>query len=694
MARDNGRSLAVKLAVAALIPLTASAVAHAAGRAQQVDPSTSAPAATAPAADVARSAPPIVVLAVQGTVHHRPSPESKWVPAKAGDVLTAGTEISTLTKSIIQIQIGAGQIFTIDRLSRVKIAEALNISGTEKSTLELPYGRVKFDVTSTQFSNDVKLVAPDATLAVRGTEGGLDVTPGQPTNAFGGEFNTGRFDVEFDNGITGVVTGNEQTDQNNPNPAKNENLGLTLDIGDQKSRDQGEQNFVQNFSFNAPALLNTPTPPDEQLREQIAETERLFGSTFFSLDLLGSVLTERDLFGNAITRRKYDSPFSGPIKGMTIVQQGSQRILYAIENTFNSSGQSVPVLRMVDISDPNSKWSDVASYQPGPTTAFGETEYFFDALSSFAGRLFVLQGSVNTSTTPGHIFELPTGGFVAGGSPTPQTRMVLGMNTLGGMAAGGNGTLYVPGTVPTWELQYDGGTTFGESSGQPTLVQTGTSPILLQVDPRNNFIENAWTASNGLTPQSGTQGNGAFSFSDLQQVTSMSFAGGTLVIRGVTGANEPVTIQYNPAASNTASDPRVVRVNEGGNFAFNDWQQGSIGAGNVPSARELLPPTGAISTALDPTFAAMGYSTQARLSGAVEMLLRQQVLAVASDPARCLESGALQNLGSILPGYDFQQAGMGQAAQQFYTALQQQNPSHPCLPIVVILNNGCPNCPK
>jgi hypothetical protein len=70
------------------------------------------------------------------------------------------------------------------------------------------------------------------------------------------------------------------------------------------------------------------------------------------------------------------------------------------------------------------------------------------------------------------------------------------------------------------------------------------------------------------------------------------------------------------------------------------------------------------------------------------------VLAVASDPARCLESGALQNLGSILPGYDFQQAGMGQAAQQFYTALQQQNPSHPCLPIVVILNNGCPNCPK
>ncbi|MBL8758089.1 MAG: FecR domain-containing protein, partial [Phycisphaerae bacterium] len=144
---------------------TASAALFAAaGRAAQAQPEVQ-PAATPPASAATQAS----IVAFEGKVRYRLGADKEWLPAKVGAILAEGAEVETGLRSAIQIRIGTGQVLTIDRASRVAIREAIARAGTEKTTVDLPYGRVKFEVSSASVANDVKIQAPDATLAVKGT---------------------------------------------------------------------------------------------------------------------------------------------------------------------------------------------------------------------------------------------------------------------------------------------------------------------------------------------------------------------------------------------------------------------------------------------------------------------------------------------------------------------------------------------
>jgi len=152
---------------------------------QQVPAAASEPAKPAAVAAAAgTTAPvaptPIVVRAVKGKVLYRNTPDAERKQAAQGDVLTEGTEISTTVNSAIELQVGVGQVFTIDRLTRIIIREAIASQGKETTKVAVPYGRVKFDVSSATVANDVQIQSPDATLAVKGTSGGMEVSPGFP----------------------------------------------------------------------------------------------------------------------------------------------------------------------------------------------------------------------------------------------------------------------------------------------------------------------------------------------------------------------------------------------------------------------------------------------------------------------------------------------------------------------------------
>ena len=172
------RSNAALLSVVVITSIAGSSLAF--GQATQPAKADEKPAATttAPAPAVATTA--ITTIAVAGKASFKADPDASLAELKAGQVLGEMSEIFTNPNSIVQIKIGEGQVFTIDHGSRVLIKDAVKgANGKETTNLQLPYGRVRFDITSTKVANDVKIQTPDATLAVKGTHGIIEKLPGQ-----------------------------------------------------------------------------------------------------------------------------------------------------------------------------------------------------------------------------------------------------------------------------------------------------------------------------------------------------------------------------------------------------------------------------------------------------------------------------------------------------------------------------------
>ncbi len=206
----------------------------------------SAPAATAAAAGTAQAAENrAVIVQAAGLVRVRPSENAPWSPATVGMAVGPGSEFQTAPKSVLQLRIGDGQLITVGRLGYVKLEDAINDAGTDRTRLDLQYGQVNFNVTSLKMANDVQIKGPDATLAVKGTSGGMEVTGGQPTQAYGAEGNAGTFTVSYDNtGTTGTVTGDAQTSEETPNPVQFEVANLSLDTGNTNAREGDETQVV------------------------------------------------------------------------------------------------------------------------------------------------------------------------------------------------------------------------------------------------------------------------------------------------------------------------------------------------------------------------------------------------------------------------------------------------------------------
>lgn len=660
--------------------LSAPALVMAAGRAQPADavpPSTpvadATPTATPPA-DV-----PMFVRAVEGRVGIITAPGEPITPAKVGQILKPGAEILTAPRSGIQIQVGAGQVFTIDRNSRVKLADVLAKGGTEKTNIELPYGRVTFDVTSTQFSNDVQIKAPDATLAVRGTTGGMAVDGGFPTRSFGGEFNTGRFDVKYDSGVVAKVTGQLDTSGDNPHPADIAQTKTVTDTGSKLARDKDETKRAQSSSSKSASGAQSS---DSRELSVLSDRRALWGSPlegqlFYDVGSNGTSILLRDRFGDFQILAAGLPQLNDPIAGMVVIQDPSNpanRWIVVLQNV-SSGGGTTPVLRYVNLGSNSPQWVvltdfDGSSSFAGPAGGLpSHPQLFLRGLAVVDGNLYSSGRDLAFNAPPndiGLIYELPTTGATA------IARMMLGID-ISAITSSGNGTIF--------------------AMGSPVYGSAGLGRfILLEVDPVNNFLVNGWSGSNGAfdnTP--GTTGSAAgLGVGAINQVTGMTYIGGTLVLTGRTAGGQSITVQYNPAAANTASDPAVQRIEAanalayGGTAGIGAFLPG--GGGAAPSSGIILPPSGpSATTAINPLFAQMGFSTQARLSGVVDSLLREQILAWAADPQQCINSGALGLIPGIASGFDNQSGGFGQSILAFRQSLPQ---GHPCLPIISVLGGG------
>lgn len=207
----------------------------------------SAPAATAAAAGTAQAAQQnrAVVVSVVGSVQLRPTENDPWTPATIGATVPQGGQFRTGVRSQVVVRIGEAQLLTIDRLGVATIDLAVkDQANVDRTQVDLPYGRVSFNVTSTAVANDFQVKAPGTTLAVRGTEGTIEVTGGQPVQAYGSDTNTGTIVVEYEGGDTGTITENAQTTSETPNPVQFEVENLSLDTGNTNAREGDETQVV------------------------------------------------------------------------------------------------------------------------------------------------------------------------------------------------------------------------------------------------------------------------------------------------------------------------------------------------------------------------------------------------------------------------------------------------------------------
>lgn len=96
-------------------------------------------------------------------------PGTDWKTAKAGDVLPAGSFISTGFKSTAILKTESAML-TVKPVTRLSLEELIKSEGTSKTQMFLMTGRVKAEVTPKDGEKaEFKVKSPTATASVRGT---------------------------------------------------------------------------------------------------------------------------------------------------------------------------------------------------------------------------------------------------------------------------------------------------------------------------------------------------------------------------------------------------------------------------------------------------------------------------------------------------------------------------------------------
>jgi len=118
-----------------------------------------------------------VIGYLKGTVKITKNSEKGQIQARLGMVLLPGDKIETGAESKIELRLEDGSNFRIGDNSSVSIAELKQENGTDKSTMNVMFGRIWMNIKKTLDSNprDARIVTPKVTAAVKGTTYRADV---------------------------------------------------------------------------------------------------------------------------------------------------------------------------------------------------------------------------------------------------------------------------------------------------------------------------------------------------------------------------------------------------------------------------------------------------------------------------------------------------------------------------------------
>jgi hypothetical protein len=203
--------------------------------------------------------------------------------------------------------------------------------------------------------------------------------------------------------------------------------------------------------------------------------------------------------------------------------------------------------------------------------------------------------------------------------------------------------------------------------------------VILELDPRTNYLVAAYSANNGAFSQvPGTINPSRIDLEHTQAITGMSYVNGMIIMSaavGSTGTGQTVLVEYNPAAANSPGHPAIERIMPAPE-AFTTGLASETTARPPPSVPLANPPGRIDTLTINALFAQLAYSPKAFNSGIVERSVRAEVIRTARDPAGCASSGEIANLRSLLASHVNQTAGVGRAVAEFRDSLPMM---HPCM---------------
>ncbi|MGQ0628349.1 MAG: FecR domain-containing protein [Phycisphaerales bacterium] len=642
MSHRRNTVLSAALAAGLTAPLSQAGSPRPVGK--QDGTTTTAPAAVAAAAGKTQC----VVLDVKGNVGVIDAGGTKSKRAVKDMELSEGAVINTSHNSAIMIRIGAGQVLTIDKMTKVELRQAISDAGTDKTVVDLPYGRVKFNISSTEVANSVQIVAPDATLAVKGTEGLIDSTPGFPTVASGAETNTGRFSVTNAAGVSGDVTGDQTATSDNPAPAAVAESDVTLDTGAAQARDGDESEVVARATGGGDAPVLTigstppPPPPVPQMNPQ-----------FFIDD--GS----RTQSGPSLVRLNDDGTFTTVRSGGAFAGSFDPGVVAhaGLALQTNASTGARRVLRLewdpdsgyrllsLDLADPASVFTSLSSNSQSAPTLFG--------LGTIGPRIFSIgRPSQGDSTLETRIYEFDLANNQA------LARMHLPMQDVGRDLGGLNsrGTLFAFGRVADFagfDRFYDG--------------------AFLEIDPRNNYLA-------GIT---GPLVTGPSTIFDPLMLSPSSLNNG--VVTGIGTINNNIIasimvegtryfVAIDPTAAGTTNDPTIRRIAL--TLAGVTGGLGGESTISPPGPRSLSNPAGGVDSFISPLVGAMAYRGVAANSSFLRQMVAGEVVRTSVDTSECFSTLLPSDLGPFLASNVNRVSGVGRSVFDFRATLPF---GHPCL---------------
>lgn len=637
------------------------------------------PAATAPAA----SAVTITTLAVSGKAMFKSGPNAAPAELKAGQALTELAEIFTNPNSIVQIKVGTGQVYTIDGTTRVLIKDAMKpASGKETTTLEVPYGRVRFDITSTKVANDVKIQTPDATLAVKGTHGIIEKKPGQPTRAYGGELNTGIFNVMHSTGIKVDVTKNHQTSGGKAQTAVAADAKTFVQTDDVKSADNAGGDGGWTPSDGTLDEGDERQINSRYFKNLFPASQYPHGTNALSGDVAVGIDPDQGMVITVTTPNGVTSVVGSGLTGFLGTPQGAALMntefgpyLVAIDDEAGANYISgTTALRFWNPGDRT--WMMLGTLGPLNVWVpddkggghFVQSGYTFDGLGNLNGTLYASGVNPVASTDPRQstgnfgIFQLnmPT---QQRGSMTAQQMMSFPMLRSGGGLTGANsrGSMFAAARFNSADGSAPGGL------------------VLLEIDPRNNYIINAWSQIEG--DFAGTPATGGAnprpagpSIPNNFQATGVAFVGGQVILAGnVNGQNSQYTVKP-PTGTNLQPTVTSVRASTGTNAASGEG--GYAGSSPFPLAgpdRNYTRIPG-----VDPLWLSTAYSRNAARSATFRRMVTNTIISHTPDAREHMGTTefttALQN--AIADHYN-QTDGVNSAISQFYATFHVYNANAP-----------------
>jgi hypothetical protein len=676
--RDNVYLLDLNPAIAtALTSWTGQVQPDAKPAASASQAATAAPGGTAPSSQPSASTPAapakltyidIVIKSMavgegrKPSVRYRYNDTEAWKLAKIGDKLKEGVRFQIGFYSAVTLLVGDGQELTFSNPGSFVVNEAYNDGKTDYTRISMKEGKVTFDVKKVRFANDVVITTPDMTLAITGTKGGIQYTPGQATIAFGAEDNRGRIELEHRRlGLKAVMTRAERADSSSFNPASNRARNTQVETASDLGRERDETRVLKRTEGSTQAV-----PLD-------------LGDT-------SSATLRMDLLPPGGGGGPGPTPPNGGVPGATSILH--------LDSTNGTLFETMPpldtsVLREGLIFNPTSTEGGAAIVTE--STGFRRLVYVESAEVAGVVRNHFRSLAIDSPITAAEaVGEISTTGVSA--APLIRGLGAVGSDLFAAGRLGSRDNIYQVDLknlslteVMAPGLQFEG--TLGGVNERGTLIAFAVDPggaigaslldrgAIIEMDPRNNYLVSAHSAVNSSLGNIGSVSNpSGLNLMQVQTITGLSADANSVTLSAVVGSDmgQLALLRY----ETINGTPRLAEVR----VAPDGFTTGlaSETTATPPAPMILREPSGPIDmVAINTRFAMMAYSQQALGSGVVERALRTEILKGAGNPEACMHSGALTALPAILARHVDERAGIGQTVHEFRLGLTDL---HPCLP--------------